>query len=451
MTNPTVKEHAYRVTLRVMAGLQEHVGISPNVHYLPKGRNSPRVICLALAGIHPSYLDKIRASREKLSMWAQLSDQDKLRVSFQGTNISIEIPKPKRFWTQVTVESLTHQHAIRRGLVATLGSGLQGEPLRIDFRQGDVAHVLLAGQTRSGKTNAQRLIAWMIAANNSPDEAKMVVVDVAKRGMRWADFNEIPHMAHPVITDLALAENLLTWLLKEADERARRRVSSPRLFVFIDELAALLEDSNVAGPALTRLAATSGEVGIHLILATQHPHVKLLGSSDLKYNLNVRLVGRVGDASMSSNAVGLPAAGAESLLGYGDMLIRDGGGVRRLTMAKLEDRHVAMLQYRNGHGGNGVLPLADISPAETEDGDGAESLKPVGPEVAGKLLANWTDRNIMGLDKIKRLSGGNETFNRRKQEYMVGLIRQLQEDMPLGSMIDPHALSLDQHPNQSNG
>jgi DNA segregation ATPase FtsK/SpoIIIE-like protein len=112
------------------------------------------------------------------------------------------------------------------------------------------------------------------------------------------------------------------------------------LFVFIDELKALIDDSNVAAPYLARIAAAGAEFGLHLVLATQYPQIKMLGSAELKRNLSTRLCGKVDSADAASNALGLPDTGAESLQGYGDFLLRDFHGLARLTVAKLESTHV---------------------------------------------------------------------------------------------------------------
>jgi DNA segregation ATPase FtsK/SpoIIIE-like protein len=105
----------------------------------------------------------------------------------------------------------------------------------------------------------------------------------------------------------------------------------------------LIDDSNVAAPYLARIAAAGAEFGLHLVLATQYPQIKMLGSAELKRNLSTRLCGKVDSADAASNALGLPDTGAESLQGYGDFLLRDFSGLARLTVAKLESTHVERL------------------------------------------------------------------------------------------------------------
>jgi DNA segregation ATPase FtsK/SpoIIIE-like protein len=338
-----LKQFCYTTSHRVMTGLAQELQIQPNVHYRPAGYNTARVLSLRLVGINPHYLPKIRGLRLPLTMWAGLSDKQRVRIGWDGQGIIIEIPKPPHFWQPVTIEQLEQRHFLRRGIIATLGLGLQDEPRRINFQEETTAHVLISGLTRSGKTNTQRLIAWNLARNASPDQSRLLIFDVAKQGHRWSDFAHVAHLAHPIITHLKEADRVLAWLAREVHRRGTQGRTSPRLFVLIDELKALIDDSMVAADHLAWLAAVGAEFGLHLVLATQYPQIKMLGSAELKRNLSIRLCGKVDSADAAANALGLPDTGAESLQGYGDFLLRDFTGLFRLTVARLEKRHVATL------------------------------------------------------------------------------------------------------------
>lgn len=352
-----LKNWSYSASNRVMAGLAQELDILPNMHYRPAGYNASRVLSLRLAGANPHYLPKIKSLQVQLTMWAGLSDQYKIRIGHDAHAILIEIPKPKQHWKQVTIEQLQSRRYIRRGAVATLGLGLQDEPRRVNFTDPGVAHVFITGQTRSGKTNAERLIAWNLANNTDPGETRLIIFDVAKRGANWADFSRVAHLAHPVVTDLAEADRVLAWSCQEIERRASERYSSPRLFLLVDELKALLEDSKVATGYLSRIASTGGEFGVHLVLSTQYPQISALGSSDLKRNVTTRLCGRVDDAGAAANALGVPDSGAETLGGYGDFLLKDIESLSRLTVARLKPEHVE------------TLPRAEVQPLELPDDD----------------------------------------------------------------------------------
>jgi len=339
----SVKKFCYTASHRVMVGLQQELGLQPNINYRPFGYNSARVMSLRLGGINPHYLPTIIGLRDQLTMWAGLDDKSKIRVGWSGTNILLEIPKPPQYWKQVTIETLEARRMIRRGPIVTLGLGLQDDPKRISFKEAAIAHIFITGQTRSGKTNAQKLIGWNLSRNTTPDEVQLLVLDVAKRGYKWREFNNVAHLAHPIVTDIAEADQVLTWLSTEIDRRAENGYTNPKIFCLIDELKALTDDSRLASDYLARLASVGGEFGLHLILATQYPQVKMLGNAELKRNVTTRLCGKVDDGTAAANALGVTGSGAELLQGYGDFLLKDFDGLSRLTVAKIEPYHIARL------------------------------------------------------------------------------------------------------------
>jgi len=339
----SVKQYCYTTSYRLMQGLEQELRLKSGLHYHPSGYNAARVMTLRLSGINPHYLSAITGLRDQLSMWAGLDDKARIRIGWRGTTILLEIPKPPQYWKSVTIEDLEQRHMLRRGPVVTLGLGLQDDPKRINFKEAAVAHIFVTGQTRSGKTNAQKLIGWNLARNTHPDDARLLIFDVAKRGYKWRDFNNLAHLAHPVITDVDEAERVLQWLALEISRRADHRYTNPQIFCLIDELKALTDDSPLASTHLARAASVGGEFGLHLILATQYPQVKMLGSAELKRNITTRLCGKVDDAAAATNALGITGTGAETLQGYGDFLLKDFDGLSRLTVAKIEQRHIDQL------------------------------------------------------------------------------------------------------------
>ncbi len=350
-----LRTFCYNASHRVMTGLAQELRISPNVHYRPAGYNASRVLSLRLVGVNPAYLPKVKNLQSQLAMWAGLSDEYSVRIGHDAYSVIVEIPKPKAHWKQVTIEDLEKRHFFRQGAIATLGLGLQGEPMRINFNDKAMAHVFVTGQTRSGKTNTERLIAWNLAKNCSPDVAKMLIFDVVKRGFKWADFGNVANLLHPIITDIETANKVLSWLTQEIDERAEKRYTKPRIFILIDELKALLDDSKVAEGYLSRIASVGGEFGLHLILSTQYSQITMLKSSELKRNVTTRLCGRVDDSQAAVNALGIKDTGAETLGGYGDFLLKDLSGLSRLTVAHIQAEHIA------------TLPRSSIKPLELPD------------------------------------------------------------------------------------
>lgn len=336
-----LRTFCYQSSNGIMRGLAQELRILPGRHYRPTGNNSARVMSLRLAGVNPHYLAKIGGMTDQLTMFAGLDDKHKVRIGWQGPNILIEIPKPPQYWKQVTIDSLEQRHYIKRGPVATLGLGLQDEPKRLDFSEAVDPHVMISGQTGSGKTVTQKLIAWNLIKNMSPDEAKVIIFDVATSGYEWGDFNNVAHLAHPVITEIEEADKALVWATLEIGQRGVSKRTTPKIFFVVDELKSLIEESKVAGKCLDKIAAEGRKFGLHLVLATQYPQINLLnGLSALKRNTNTRLCGRVDNAAASVNALGIPKAGAECLQGHGDFLLKNMAGLSRLTVAHIQARHI---------------------------------------------------------------------------------------------------------------
>jgi S-DNA-T family DNA segregation ATPase FtsK/SpoIIIE len=157
----------------------------------------------------------------------------------------------------------------------------------------------------------------------------------------------------PLIHSAARAAEVLALLVSEMEQRDLRRRSTPRIVVFIDELADLMMvgGKKVERP-LTRLAQRGREAGIHLVACTQRPAASVIGGL-VKSNFPVRVVGSVASAEDAKVAAGLPKTGAERLLGKGDFLVVARGEQLRVqgAYASATDirRAVARLQNRRSN------------------------------------------------------------------------------------------------------
>lgn len=436
----------YTVSYQVMAGLKQELNIDPGVHYRPAGYNSARVIVLRLNGINPHWLPKVTDLQGQLTMWAGLDDKSKIRIGHQGGSLLIEIPKPKAYWKQVTIETMEQRRMIRRGPVATLGMGLQDNPKRINFQNAALAHVFITGQTRSGKTNTELLLAWNLAHNTTPKESKLLIFDVAKRGYHWRGFNNVEHLANPIITDIPTADAVLSWLEGEIERRANKGQTTPRLFCLIDELKALIDDSDLASNYLARIASVGGEFGLHLVLATQYPQIKMLGSAEIKRNITTRLCGRVDDATAATNALGVPGSGAEALQGYGDFLLKDFDDLSRLTVAKIEPHHIEALP----RGETQYLPIeAEANPVRPIAQPKAIQRKMITPEELAVILHAWGKDHFIGLQKMKKLAllsgqklGGKDSTNEYRRRYAGQFIAAMQKLTGQDECVNFHDKSL---------
>jgi S-DNA-T family DNA segregation ATPase FtsK/SpoIIIE len=222
---------------------------------------------------------------------------------------------------------------------AVLGVDEGGAPLLLRLDSPDVAHVLLAGTTGSGKTALLRTLLLSLAMHNHPGRLQLVLIDPKGRGL--ADLTDLPHVWRPregpvaggVVAGVAEAARLLDLLVAEMVRRDAVGCSLPRLVVAIDELADLLQSGGKGvGEALTRLTQRGREAGLHVVAATQRPAAALVGGL-VKANFPVRLVGSVVSPEDAKVAAGVGGTGAERLLGRGDFLLVAKGQVIRFQAA----------------------------------------------------------------------------------------------------------------------
>jgi len=255
-------------------------------------------------------------------------------------------------------------------VTAVLGLDEEGAPLLLRLPSPDVAHVLIAGTTGSGKTALARTMVASLALLNPQRTLQLVLIDPKGRGL--SPFAGLPHLLVPVITEVDEAVGMLHHLVAEMERRDAQGRSDPRLVVVMDELAdLLLVGGKQMENVLTRLTQRGREAGIHLVASTQKPTAALMGGL-IKSNFPVRLVGSVACADDARIATGLPGTGAERLLGQGDFLVVVKGQVTRLQAAYLDASEVpalvAQVQERGGWGNGDEHRLL---PATGTDGSAA--------------------------------------------------------------------------------
>ena len=230
-------------------------------------------------------------------------------------------------------------------LMIGLGKDIAGDTFTLDLSRAP--HLLIAGQTGSGKSVCINTVMASLLFSKSPDELRMILVD--PKVVELKPYESIPHLLHPVITDPETAIQALKWSCFEMDRRyevlaqagvrnifsfnakaakgklkdavpEEERKKMPFLVIVIDELADLMM---VAGKevevSIARIAQKARAVGIHLILATQRPSTNVI-TGTIKANLPSRIAFKV--ASQIDARTILDKMGAEKLLGRGDMLVR---------------------------------------------------------------------------------------------------------------------------------
>ncbi len=272
---------------------------------------------------------------------------DDIALAMQASSVRIQAPIPGKNRVGVEVpngaavavylKDVLIQGDIRSAkskLTLALGKDTSGKPILADLAA--MPHLLVAGATGAGKTVALNSIITSILYNAAPNEVKFIMVD--PKMVELVQYNDIPHMLCPAITDPKKVANALGWVVSEMESRyktlAKHQVRNiaayhdkgfemPYIVVVVDEFADLMQTSGkVVEGAVVRLAQLARAVGIHLILATQRPSVNVI-TGVIKANLPARLAFRV-NSQVDSRTI-LDEKGADDLLGRGDMLFMKPG------------------------------------------------------------------------------------------------------------------------------
>ena len=264
--------------------------------------------------------------------------------------VGIEIPNEKRVLVRLkeVIEDDENETDTMR-IPLFLGKNVSGKSVVCDL--ADMPHLLIAGRTGTGKSVCLNSIILSILMTRDPDQVRLLMVD--PKMVELAPYRQIPHLMHPVVTDMKKAEAILSWAVDKMEERyellARtgvRHVDSynnldpetiaaklgpmdedesaripnkmPYIVIIGDEIADLMMTSpKEVESHIIRLAQKSRAVGIHLVLATQKPTVDVI-TGLIKSNLPARICFQV--ASRTDSRVVLDEIGAEKLLAQGDML-----------------------------------------------------------------------------------------------------------------------------------
>jgi S-DNA-T family DNA segregation ATPase FtsK/SpoIIIE len=264
------------------------------------------------------------------------------RVVRDNGALNIEVPRsdPRR----VALLDVCRRLAFAPPCSPVLGLDEKGTPLLLNLPSPDVAHVLVAGTTGSGKTALARAMALSLALHDHQRQLQLLLIDPKSRG--FAPLAELPHLICPPLTTVGAALSRLTWLVQEMERRDAQGINQPRLVVFMDELADLLM---VGGKemeyVLTRLSQRGREAGVHLVACTQKPTVAVIGSLT-KANFPARIVGSVTSPEEARNAAGISGTGAERLQGRGDFLLVHKGQTTRFAAAYVSPEEAAQQAAR---------------------------------------------------------------------------------------------------------
>ncbi|GIV85079.1 MAG: hypothetical protein KatS3mg052_2086 [Candidatus Roseilinea sp.] len=254
-----------------------------------------------------------------------------VRITQSGAHLAVQIPRE----TRAPVRLTTLMASVKEvpPYTAVLGLAEDGAPLMACLSSPEVTHILIAGATGSGKTSLARSIVISLCRFHRPSQFGLVILD-PKRSHDAAFSRAVErHMLLGVAHTPDESNAALMRVVDVMERRTNLSDPQPRVVVYVDELADLVQ----AGGAriidlLTRIAQRGRESGIHLIACTQKPSARVIGTL-LKANLPLRLVGRVVSADDARVAAGVPATGAEKLMGNGDFIAVASGRVIRFQAA----------------------------------------------------------------------------------------------------------------------
>ncbi len=335
---------------------------------------------------------------------------DDLAMALAARTIRIEAPIPGKSVVGIEIPNMDFNVvAIRRILedpeVAAIPSRIAfalGRDVAGHARAADLArmpHLLIAGATGSGKSVMVNALIASLLMRATPDEVRLILVDPKR--VELADYNGVPHLLVPVITESERARAALKWAVAEMENRFRRFAGAaarnitaynetrvdpadrmPYLVIIIDELADLMmRDGRTVEDSIVRLAQKARATGIHLVLATQRPSVNVV-TGLIKANFPSRIAFAM--ASQIDSRTIIDAPGAEDLIGRGDMLFQPSDLPRpiRLQGVFVSDREVRAV---TAHWRAEAEPHYDLSIVE-DDEESSGSVEEVADTDADRLL-----------------------------------------------------------------
>jgi S-DNA-T family DNA segregation ATPase FtsK/SpoIIIE len=278
------------------------------------GTVTPHAVRFRLATRMGTRISQIQRLSEEIALCL---DAPSCRVVRDNGTLNLEIPRTQP--AKVPLLHLCRRLAFAPQCSPVLGVDENGIPLLLNLLSPDVAHALICGTTGSGKTALARTMALSLALHNPQRQLQLLLIDPKSRS--FACLSSLPHLLCPPESEVSDIIDRLNWLVGEMERRDRQGIHSPRVLVFIDELADLLMLGGKEFEfALTRLSQRGREAGVHLVACTQKPTAAVIGSLT-KANFPVRLVGSVTSPEEARIAAGISGTGAERLQGRGDFLL----------------------------------------------------------------------------------------------------------------------------------
>ena len=295
---------------------------------------------------------------------------DDISLSLASSGVRIEAPIPGKAAVGVEVPNQTRETVYLRTLLennkfelssakltAAVGEDVAGDPVYVDLSK--MPHLLIAGTTGSGKSVCMNCLILSVLYKATPDEVKMIMIDPKK--VEFNVYNGLPHLIIPVVSNAKKAAGALAWAVSEMERRYEliesvgvrdiknyNRITEndpekefmPQLLIIIDELADLMMTApGEVEESICRIAQKGRAAGMHLIIGTQRPSVDVI-TGLIKANIPSRIAFTVSSQVDSRTIIDI--AGAEKLIGRGDMLFAPIGSIKpaRLQGAFVSDEEV---------------------------------------------------------------------------------------------------------------
>jgi len=372
-------------------------------------------------------------------------DSKEIRIeSIPGTTyLGIEVPRQNREMVRIKeLMSATNMQDSDAALPIPIGKNINGEAVIGNIYK--MPHLLIAGATGSGKSVLTNSFITSLIMRKTPDEVKLILVD--PKQVELIDYNGIPHLLHPVITDMDQVVNALKWAVAEMEQRynvlANAKVRNiegfnkkkgfsamPYIVIVIDEMADMMMTASKVDSenAIVRLAQKARAVGIHLILATQRPSVNVI-TGIIKANIP----GRVGMSVTSStdSRVILDRIGAESLMGKGDLLYKapDSTKVERLQGANIEQEEVGRVVDFIKNQAPEVEYITEITQKTMTDEEASQ-------EALGEISEDNLVENAIRL--VVRANKGSSSYLQRRLSIGFNRAARLLDELEEAGVVGP--------------
>ncbi len=371
--------------------------------------------------------------------------------------VGVEVPNGQRQLVRLReVIEETNGKTQKMRIPLYLGKDVAGNPMVIDL--ASLPHLLIAGRTGTGKSVCLNSMIVSILMTRRPDEVRLLLID--PKMVELSPYSRLPHLMHPVVTDMRKAEAILAWAVDKMEERyellaragvrhisvynqlgreeliermqpqdeeEQKRIPThiPYVVMFVDEMADLMMTSaKEVETHIIRLAQKSRAVGIHLVMATQKPSVDVI-TGLIKSNLPARISFQV--ASRTDSRVVLDEMGADKLLGNGDMLFL-WPGTSTLIRGQgtfLSDDEISRV-------------IAAVATSEPQFVKELVQLKAREPEGEGPQLTSRDDLYETAVDLVVREGRGSVSLLQRALGIGYGRAARLIDYMAEDGIVGPY-------------